>query len=94
MVEQWGLAGDRRWMLVDHRGHVVTARTYPQLVLVTPELQAGGLLVQVPYADPLLVPTPDGDVLATVRIGSSELVAAPASDAGGWCESAPRDSGW
>ncbi|MGB8960477.1 MAG: MOSC domain-containing protein, partial [Pseudonocardiaceae bacterium] len=35
-VEPWGLAGDRRWMLVDDDGRVVTAREYPQLVLVTP----------------------------------------------------------
>ncbi|MGH3786973.1 MAG: MOSC domain-containing protein [Pseudonocardiaceae bacterium] len=80
MVEPWGLAGDRRWMLIDDRGHVVTARKYPQLVLVTPELRAGGLLVQAPSTDPLLVLTPDGRALTDVRVWSSELVAALASD--------------
>lgn len=39
VVEPWGLAGDRRWMLVDDDGGVVTARKYPQLLLVTPELE-------------------------------------------------------
>lgn len=80
MVEPWGLAGDRRWMLIDDQGHVVTARKYPQLVLVTPELQAGGLLVRAPSTDPLLVLTPDGRALTDVRVWSSELVAALASD--------------
>ncbi len=79
-VEPWGLAGDRRWMLVDDESHVVTARKYPQLVLATPEIDADGLLVQAPDADPLPVPTPDGNALVSVWIGSSELAAAPASD--------------
>jgi uncharacterized protein YcbX len=80
VVEPWGLAGDRRWMLIDDEGLVVTARTRPQLVLVTPEFDADGLLVQAPDADPLLVGTPDSGALTDVRIFASELVAAPASD--------------
>jgi MOSC domain-containing protein len=80
VVEPWGLVGDRRWMLVDDEGLVVTARKYPQLVLVTPKLDAGGLLVQAPGADPLLVGTPDGAELTDVRVFSSELSAAPASE--------------
>jgi MOSC domain-containing protein len=80
VVEPWGLAGDRRWMLVDDEGLVVTARKYPQLVLVIPKLDAGGLLVQAPGADPLLVGTPDGAELTDVRVFSSELSAAPASE--------------
>jgi uncharacterized protein YcbX len=80
VVEPWGLAGDRRWMLVDDEGLVVTARKYPQLVLVTPEFDADGLLVRAPDADPLPVRTPDGSALTGVRVSSSELAAAPASD--------------
>lgn len=80
VVEPWGLAGDRRWMLVDDAGLVVTAREYPRLVLITPEPEADGLLVQAPDADPLRVGTPDGSALTNVRVFSSELLAAPASD--------------
>jgi uncharacterized protein len=80
VVEPWGLAGDRRWMLVDDAGLVVTGRKYPQLVLITPEPQANGLLVQAPDTDPLLVDIPDGSELTNVRVFSSELAAAPASD--------------
>jgi uncharacterized protein len=32
-VEPCGLAGDRRWMVVETGGDPVTAREYPQLVL-------------------------------------------------------------
>ncbi|MGH3824451.1 MAG: MOSC domain-containing protein [Pseudonocardiaceae bacterium] len=80
VVEPWGLAGDRRWMLVDDEGGMVTAREYPQLVLVTPEFHANGLLVRAPDLDPLLVDTPDGATLSDVRVFASELAAAPASD--------------
>lgn len=38
VVEPWGLAGDRRWMLVDESGTRVTAREHPRLVLVTPSI--------------------------------------------------------
>jgi uncharacterized protein YcbX len=33
-VRPWGLAGDRRWILVDADGKLVTAREYPRLLLV------------------------------------------------------------
>ncbi|MFN2478077.1 MAG: MOSC domain-containing protein [Pseudonocardiaceae bacterium] len=79
VVEPWGLAGDRRWMLVDDEGCVVTARECPQLVLVTPEFDTDGLLVQAPDVDPLLVGTPDASVVTDVQVFSSELTAAPAS---------------
>ncbi|PZS24403.1 MAG: MOSC domain-containing protein [Pseudonocardiales bacterium] len=80
VAEPWGLAGDRRWMIVDDEGRVVTAREYPKLVLVTPEFDTGRLLVQAPDADPLLVGTPDGSVVTDVQVFASELAAAPASE--------------
>jgi uncharacterized protein len=80
VVEPWGLAGDRRWMLVDDDGDVVTAREYPQLVLIIPELDADGLLVWAPEVNNLLVRTPEGAGLCDVRVFSSEVAAAPASE--------------
>ncbi|HEY3894081.1 MAG TPA: MOSC N-terminal beta barrel domain-containing protein [Pseudonocardiaceae bacterium] len=79
-VERWGLAGDRRWMIVDEEGVMVTGRTHPQLVLVTPELVAGGLRLRAPDVDPLLVRRPDGYTLTEVQVFASQLAAAPASD--------------
>jgi uncharacterized protein len=45
LVEPWGLAGDRRWMLVDETGSVVTAREYPRLVLAVPSPFSDGIVV-------------------------------------------------
>jgi uncharacterized protein YcbX len=79
VVEPWGLAGDRRWMLVDDQGRTVTARQHPQLVLVRPELTADGLLVQAPDSDVLQVCTPQCTALCQVRVFSSEVAARPAA---------------
>jgi uncharacterized protein len=85
VVEPWGLAGDRRWMLVDDRGRVVTAREHPQLVLVTPEFTANGLLVTAPGIDPLRVHTPQSVNLWEVRVFSSVVAACPAAaEADAW----------
>ncbi|MFD9253232.1 MOSC N-terminal beta barrel domain-containing protein, partial [Streptomyces bottropensis] len=33
VVEPWGLAGDRRWVLVDGSGKVITQRPHPRMTL-------------------------------------------------------------
>jgi uncharacterized protein len=40
-LERRGLAGDRRWMIVDAAGEFVSQRTHPRLVQVRPELVPG-----------------------------------------------------
>ena len=35
-VESWGLAGDRRWMLVDDSGEAVTVREQRRMLLIHP----------------------------------------------------------
>lgn len=82
-VEPWGLAGDRRWMLVDDDGAAVTARTHPRLVLLTPELRDDGLLVRAPGAEPLLVPVPEPGPLVDVGIFADTVAATPAAPAAG-----------
>ena len=41
VVEPWGLAGDRRWMLVDESGETVTVREHREMLLIHPRLRAG-----------------------------------------------------
>ncbi len=48
VIEPWGLAGDRRWMLVDESGEVVTARKVPRLLGVVPQLVDGGVALAAP----------------------------------------------
>ncbi|MFN2517623.1 MAG: MOSC domain-containing protein [Jatrophihabitantaceae bacterium] len=81
-VEPWGLAGDRRWMVVDSAGAVVTAREHPRLVLVRPELTESGLRLTGPDASDLVVPVPDGRSLVDVSVFRGPFSAALAAEAG------------
>jgi uncharacterized protein YcbX len=84
-VEREGLAGDRRWLVVDEAGVLITARECPQLLLVTPELRPdGGLRLSSPDLPPLAVEVPSGDLVA-VQVWKSEIDATPAAqDASDW----------
>ncbi|CAM5585484.1 MULTISPECIES: MOSC domain-containing protein [Streptomyces] len=76
-VEPWGLAGDRRWMLVDAEDRFITQRSFPTLALVsaTP-LPGGGLALAVPGQDPWTVPAPGpGAPSATVEIWKDKVSA-------------------
>jgi MOSC domain-containing protein len=80
VVEPWGLAGDRRWMIVDSAGDVVTAREYPPLVLVTPRIDGDSIWLTSPGLPELTVPVPSGEGLAPVSVHGNELAAAPVGD--------------
>lgn len=60
VVERWGLAGDRRWMVVDDHGAAVTARELPALLRVHPTIVDGGLRLSAPGREPLDVPAATG----------------------------------
>ncbi|MET9254042.1 MOSC N-terminal beta barrel domain-containing protein [Streptomyces sp. NPDC003717] len=93
VVEPWGLAGDRRWMLVDAWGKVVTQRQQPRLTLAAAELvPGGGVRLSAPGLEPLTVapPRPAGSGPAAtvpVQIFRDKLEAVPAEDpaAHAWC---------
>jgi uncharacterized protein YcbX len=85
VVEPWGLAGDRRWMVVDGAGEVITAREANRLVLVHPEITPDGLRLTASDLPPLDVPTPDPANQVPVEIWSSRLTAATAgAEADAW----------
>src|SRR4051812_18933010 len=59
-VEPWGLAGDRRWMLVDTEGTAVTQRERPGLALSSAAtLPGGGVRLSAPGRDDLVVEPPE-----------------------------------
>jgi uncharacterized protein len=89
-VEPWGLAGDRRWMVVDATGECVTAREEHRLLSVTADTAAtdpglaAALRLSAPDLEPLDVDTPHGPALpVTVHGRGLEGVAAP-DEAGAW----------
>lgn len=46
VVEPWGLAGDRRWVILDADGSMVTQREEPQLVRVKPSSDGNRLILR------------------------------------------------
>jgi uncharacterized protein YcbX len=86
VVEPWGLAGDRRWLVVEPDGKFVTQRAEPRLALVVPGVRAGGgLVLRTPGMPDLDVAAPADGAVMPVRIWRDTVDAAPASDtAGDW----------
>lgn len=78
-VRQRGLAGDRRWMVVDADGSFLHQRIHPRLALVETELSAdGGLKVTGPGISPLQVARPAGDQRRRVTVWQDTFTAADA----------------
>lgn len=74
-VEPWGLTGDRRWMVVDPAGEVVTARVANRLVLITPEITDRGLHLSAPGVADLVIDRPEAGPKLTVKIWDDRLLA-------------------
>lgn len=80
-VEPWGLAGDRRWMVVDESGEVVTAREVPRLLLVVPQLVDGGVALAADGHGELTVATPTSTTTHVTVHGRGPYPARPADPA-------------
>jgi uncharacterized protein YcbX len=86
-VEPWGLAGDRRWALIDNGGKVVTQREHPRLALAAAGLlPGGGVRLSAPGLDPLTVSVPEPVATVVMEIFGTKVDAVPVSDAAhAWC---------
>ncbi|GAB2728989.1 MOSC domain-containing protein [Streptomyces bullii] len=88
VVEPWGLAGDRRWALIDDGGKVVTQRQQPRLALAAAELlPGGGVRLSAPGMEPLTVRVPRPVGWIPVQIFRDKVEAVPAEEeaAHAWC---------
>lgn len=85
-VQPWGLAGDRRWAVVDAAGKVVTQRRHPRMALATAEpLADGGVVLSAPGHPPLAVEVPHPSTTVTVEIFDKFVEAVPAGpEAAAW----------
>lgn len=84
-VEARGLAGDRRWMVVDENGRFLTARKLPRMVLLRAQVSVDGLHIEAPDM-PALIVRAQADVSARREVevwGSlvSARMAEPEADA-------------
>ncbi|MGW7367959.1 MOSC domain-containing protein [Streptomyces sp. NPDC054841] len=82
VVEPWGLAGDRRWMLVDAAGRAVTQRQQPRLALAAAtSLPDAGIRLSAPGQAPLSVAVPGPVGTTAVELFGEKLEAVPAGAA-------------
>src|ERR1700740_1531108 len=79
-VEPWGLAGDRRWMIVDGAGDPGAAREWPPPVLVSPRVEDGKITLASPGLPEVTVPVPSGGDLVPVNVWGSDLLATVGDD--------------
>ncbi|MFJ6666697.1 MOSC domain-containing protein [Streptomyces sp. NPDC091383] len=86
-VEPWGLAGDRRWALIDAGGKVVTQREQPRLALAAAEpLAGGGLRLSAAGRAAVTVEVPEPSDTVPVSIFGQKVEAVPAAPAAhAWC---------
>jgi len=69
-VEPWGLAGDRRWLIVDPAtGRRLTQREVPTLTHIKPAPAEGGLVLRTPDLPDLVVAEPAGAEPMEVTVG-------------------------
>lgn len=87
VVEPWGLAGDRRWVLIDDGGKVVTQRQQPRLALAAAELlPGGGVRLSAQGREPLSVGVPEPIGTTTLDIFGDKVEAVLADAAAhDWC---------
>jgi uncharacterized protein YcbX len=67
-VEQWGLTGDRRWMIVDSDGVGITQREATVLTRLTARPHPGGLRLSAPGLSEIDLPEPVDGPETQVRI--------------------------
>ncbi|WP_329181282.1 MOSC domain-containing protein [Streptomyces sp. NBC_01477] len=87
VVEPWGLAGDRRWMLVDAAADsALTQREQPRLALLAAlPVGGGGLRLTGPGLPPLDVLPPTEGPLRTVRLFAGKVdVLSAGEEADAW----------
>jgi uncharacterized protein len=76
-VEPWGLADDRRWLLTDDDGRMLTQREEPRLTQLRPAAADGGLILRAAGRAPLRVVAEPGEP-TEVRVRSDPVLAIPA----------------
>lgn len=77
-----GPAGDRRWMLIDERGVMLSQRDLPRMALIAAENGAGELVCTAPGMPQLRVaiPAPGGNRRLTARLWNDDVDVQLAAD--------------
>jgi MOSC domain-containing protein len=79
-VESFGLKNDRRWMVVDEQGVMLTQRKMPKMCLIQPEIIEAGLILNHSKKDSLKVEVPTTNQKINVTVWEDECQAYDAGD--------------
>ena len=80
LVESFGLQHDRRWMLVDEQGTMITQRQKSRLCLIQPTLTDNGITVQAVGFPDLMINMPVNESLQQVTVWNDDCQAYDAGD--------------
>jgi len=79
-VEDFGLKDDRRWMVVDDHGVMLTQRKIAKMCLIQPEITATGLILKAATMNSLYVDTPFSNNKCSVKVWADQCQAYDAGD--------------
>ena len=80
LIEKFGLKNDRRWMVVDENGVMLTQRKIAKMCLIQPELKKNGLTLSTESMDNLYVETPSSSKKCNVKVWADHCQAFDAGD--------------
>ena len=80
LVESFGLENDRRWMVVDESGVMLTQRKVAEMCLIQVEVTESGLVLKTASMDDLIVINPVVKKKVTVKVWNDECQAFDAGD--------------
>jgi len=80
LFEDFGLKNDRRWMVVDEQGVMLTQRKVARMCLTQPELTATGLVLSANGMNKLYVDIPSASQTCKVKVWDDECQAYDAGD--------------
>jgi uncharacterized protein YcbX len=89
VLDRFGPRGDRRWLVVDGDGAMITQREIPRLGQIAATPVPGGLELAAPGLDPVTIPTPNGQAPLSVQVWDDVVqgrAAGPEADR--WCSEA------
>lgn len=74
-VEAYGLKHDRRWMVIDKDGNMITQRQLARMCLIQPHLLECGIKLSAPNMPDLMVKVPADDNKLTVTVWNDNCLA-------------------
>ena len=79
-LEDFGLKNDRRWMVVDENGVMLTQRKLAKMCLIQPEITDTGLTLSTSTMAALYVEVPSANKISIVKVWEDQCQAYDAGD--------------